>query len=191
MDEAELIALSQHGDHDSFQALMDPYRAMLVRTSYLATRDHEIAQDVVQETLVHIWRGLPGYKPQGSFRAWMIAILMNQARRQYRRKRLPTVDISVAVNTPDEGRSPDDAAQQREQHDQIRSALELLSDDHREVLILRYFSELTVPETAVALGCQQGTVKSRINRAQWRLRQILSGDLRDLTGVTSAAGGQS
>jgi RNA polymerase sigma-70 factor (ECF subfamily) len=188
LDEAELIALSQHGDHDSFQALMDWYREMLIRTAYLATRDREMAQDVVQETLVQIWRGLPGYKLSGSFRVWLMAILMNQARRQYRRKRLPLVDLAVAVNMPDEGDSPDDAAQQREQHEQLKGALELLLDDHREVLILRYYSELTVPEMALALDCLQGTVKSRINRAQGHLRKILSGDL---TGVESVVGGQS
>ena len=174
MDEEELIALSQKGDQDSFQALMERHRATLIKTSYLTTRDREIAQDVVQETLVQIWRSLPSYKPQGSFRAWLLKILVNQARRQYRRKRVPTVRLDAASEMPSSSGNPDDAAQQQEQHEQVREALELLTNDHREVLILRYFSELTVPEIAQALSCREGTVKSRLSRAQSRLKQILS-----------------
>ena len=174
MDEEELIALSQDGDQDSFRALMERYRPTLVRTSFLTTRDRDVAQDVVQETLVQVWRGLPSYKPRGSFRAWLLKILVNQARRQYRRKHVPTVQLDAASKMWSEGENPGDAAQRQEQHEQLREALELLSDDHREVVILRYFSELTVPEIAQALNCREGTVKSRLSRAQSHLRQILS-----------------
>ena len=176
MDEEELITLSQQGDQDSFRALMERYRPTLVKTSYLTTRDSEAAQDVVQETLVRVWRGLPSYKPRGSFRAWLIKILMNQARRQYRRKLTPTVPLAAAAEMPSNSESPDDAAQRQEQHEQVREALELLTNDHREVVILRYFSELTVPEIAQALSCREGTVKSRLSRAQSHLKQVLSED---------------
>ena len=56
----------------------------------------------------------------------------------------------------------------------MRQALELLSADHRETLVLRYYNELTVPEIARALGCRQGTVKSRLSRSLSRLREVLS-----------------
>ena len=173
LDEAELIALSRNGDQDSFQALMERYRLILVRTSFLVTRDRDVAQDVVQETLVQVWRGLPAYQPRGSFRAWLIKILVNQARRQYRRKLLPTVQLEAASEIGSEGDNPDDAAQRQEQRQQVRQALERLTNNHREVLILRYFSELTVPEIADALSCREGTVKSRLSRAHGHLRQIL------------------
>ncbi len=156
MHEEELIALSQRGDKESFQTLMERHRTTLTKTAYLATRDLEISKDVVQETLVQIWKGLPSYKPQGIFKAWLISILMNQARRRYRRKQLPTVEQAVAVNTPDEDGSPDDAAQQREQHEQIRSAIELLSDDHREVLVLRYFQNYRFPKLLSHLIASKG-----------------------------------
>ena len=182
MDEEELIALSGRGDQDSFRTLMERYRPALARTSYLATRDREVAQDVVQETLVQVWRGLPSYKPRGSFKAWLIKILMNQARRQYRRKRVQSVPLETASDMRGDGESPDDAAQRQEQHERVRDALDLLTHKHREVLILRYFSELTVPEIARALGCREGTVKSRLSRGQGRLRQILSEDSTELLG---------
>jgi len=174
LDEEELIALSRKGDQDGFQTLMERHRATLVKTSFLTTRDREIAQDVVQETLIQCWKGLPSYEPRGSFRAWLIKILVNQARRQYRRKRVPTVPLDTASKMPSSSGNPNDAAQRQEQHERVSEALELLTNDHREVVILRYFSELTMPEIAHALSCREGTVKSRLSRAQSRLRQILS-----------------
>ena len=56
----------------------------------------------------------------------------------------------------------------------MRQALELLTVDHRQALVLRYYNELTVPEIAKVLGCREGTVKSRLSRSLGRLRQILS-----------------
>ena len=183
MDEAELIARSQKGDQQSFHALMERYRTALSRTSYLTTRDNELAKDVVQETLVQVWRSLPSYRPSGSFRAWVLKILVNQSRRQYRRKRLETVPLDAAREMRSDEEGPHDAAQREEDHQQVRDALDGLSNDHREVLILRYFSELTVPEIAQALSCREGTVKSRLSRAQDRLRQILTGESMRSTGI--------
>jgi RNA polymerase sigma-70 factor (ECF subfamily) len=173
LDEDELIALSRSGDQDSFQALMERYRLILAKTSFLVARDRDVAQDVMQETLVQVWRGLPAYQPRGSFKAWLIKIQVNQARRQYRRKLAPTVQLEAASEIWSESENPDGAAQRQEERWQVRQALERLTNDHREVLVLRYFSELTVPEIAGALSCREGTVKSRLSRAHGHLRQIL------------------
>ena len=174
MDEAELIARSQKGDQDSFQLLMERYRADLSRTAYLTSRDSETARDIVQETLVQLWKSLPAYRPTGSFRAWMLKVLLNQSNRQYRRKRVQTVPLDEAMGLESGAESPHTVAQREEEHQMLREALAGLSNDHREVLILRYFSELTVPEIAQTLSCRQGTVKSRLSRAQEQLRDALT-----------------
>ena len=61
----------------------------------------------------------------------------------------------------------------RSKHHRLRQALDLLTTDHREVLILRYYNELTVPEIAKVLGCREGTIKSRLSRAHRSLEQAL------------------
>jgi RNA polymerase sigma-70 factor, ECF subfamily len=154
--------------------LLEQYRVVLTRTAYLATRDRDSARDVMQDALVHIWRGLPSYRPRGSFKAWLVKILMNQARRHYRRKRVETVPLEQAREVVGEEDGPVESAVREEEAQRVRKALELLGRDHREVLILRYYSELTAPEISRALRCREGTVKSRLNRALSHLEEAIT-----------------
>jgi len=172
LDELSLIRRSQEGDWDAFRLLLEQHRHMLVRTAYLTTRDREAAQDVVQEALIQIWRSLPSYRPYGSFKAWMITILINQARRYYRRNRIETIPLEEVGEIWAISDNPENLAMQQDEAQRLRRALGLLSTDHREVLTLRYYADLSIPEIARALGCRQGTVKSRLNRAIGRLKDV-------------------
>ena len=173
MSEEELIRRSQAGDWNAFELLIERHRSALARTAYLTTRARESIQDVVQEALVQIWRDLPSYRPYGSFRAWALKILPNRARKYYRKKRVQTVPLDVAAEVFGNAEGPDEKSEREEQAARLRQALDLLTTDHRAVLVLRYYNELTVPEVAKALGCREGTVKSRISRTLSRLKQVL------------------
>ena len=174
MSEEELIHRSQAGDWNAFEVLLKRHRTALARTAYLATRDREAVQDVLQEALIQIWRDVPSYRPYGSFRAWMLKILLNKARRYYRKKQVQTVPLEAATGVSSDDEGPQETAERMEQTQRLRQALDQLTSDHREVLILRYFNELTVPEIASTLGCPEGTVKSRISRAHRRLEEAFS-----------------
>lgn len=174
MSEEELIRRSQEGDWDAFELLLERYRTVLVRTAFLVTRDHESVQDVMQETLIQIWRDLPSFRPYGSFRAWTLKILLNKARKHYRRKGVEIVELDEAAELPGNDQSPQEAAEREEEAHHMRVALEKLSANHREVLVLRYYGDLTVPEIARTLSLREGTVKSRLSRALGRLEQELS-----------------
>ena len=184
MYEEELVRRSQAGDWDAFELLLDMHRTTLSRTAYLVTRDRESAQDVVQEALIQIWRDLPAYRPLGSLKGWMLKILVNKARKQYRKRVVETVGLDAAEGLTHSGRSTEEAAEREEEARNMRRALERLSANHREVLVLRYYSELTVPEIASVLGVREGTVKSRLSRALSRLQQRLA------DGEESGRGGQ-
>lgn len=182
MNDAELIRRSQAGESEAFELLLERYRTMLTRTAYLTTRDRGSVQDIVQETLVQVWRGLPLYRPYGSFKAWLVKILINQARKQHRRKRVETVPLEEAAEVPGNPDGPEQAMLQKEEAQRLRQALGALTADHRDVLVLRYYSDLTVPEIAKALGCREGTVKSRLSRALSRLEGVLADDPSHATG---------
>ena len=173
LNEEELIHRSQAGDWNAFELLLERHRSALARTAYFATRDRESVQDVMQETLIQVWKDLPSYRPYGSFKAWTLKILLNKARKHYRKKRVKTVPLEAATEVSGEADGPEDAVERGEQAHRLRQALDRLTADHREVLILRYYNELTVPEIARALGCFEGTVKSRLSRAHKRLEQAL------------------
>ena len=174
MCEEELVRRSQAGDWDAFEQLLDRHSATLVRTAYLVTRDRDSVQDVVQEALIQIWRDLPSYRPFGSLRAWMLKILLNKARKRCRKRTVETVELGAAADLPGNEWSPEEAVQQEEERRLMRQALGRLSANHREVLVLRFYSELTVPEIAKALSVREGTVKSRLSRALRRLERALS-----------------
>jgi RNA polymerase sigma-70 factor (ECF subfamily) len=136
----------------------------------------------MQEALVQVWRSLPSYRSFGSFKAWLIQIVLNQARKYYRRKRLETMPLENAIEVPGDVSGPEEALIQKEDVQRLRQALKVLSTDHREVLILRYYADLTVPEIAKALGCREGTVKSRLSRALDGLEGALSAERSHATG---------
>ena len=173
MTKEELIRCSQAGDRDAFELLLERHRTALARTAYLVTRDREAIQDIMQEALIQIWRDLRSYRPYGSFKAWMLKIMLNKARKHYRKKRVQTVPLETAIEVSGNAERPEEIVEREEQTHHLRQALDLLTTDHREVLILRYYNELTVPEIAMALGCREGTIKSRLSRAHSRLEQAL------------------
>lgn len=174
LSEEDLIRRSQAGEWNAFELLLERHRSALARTAYFATRDRESVQDVMQETLIQIWKDLPSYKPYGSFKAWMLKILLNKARKHYRKKRVKTVPLETATEVSGDADGPEEMVEREEQAHRMRQALDQLTADHREVLILRYYNELTVPEIASALGRSEGTVKSRLSRAHRRLEQAMS-----------------
>jgi RNA polymerase sigma-70 factor (ECF subfamily) len=176
--EADLVCRSQGGDSHAFRLLLERYRPMLLGTAVLMARDHGLAEDVVQEAVLKAWRGLPAFRNDGGLRPWLMRILVNQARQELRKKRVRTTLLDEAFSVPGDSGLPEDGVVKTEERALLRQALQELSAEQRETVVLRYFSDLTVPEIARALGCREGTVKSRLHRALERLSTLLPQDLR-------------
>ena len=123
LSEEELIHRSQAGDWNAFEALLERHRTALARTAYLATRDREAVQDVLQEALIQIWRDVPSYRPYGSFRAWMLKILLNKVRRYYRKKQVQTVPLEAAVRVSGNDEGSEETAERVERTQRVRQAL--------------------------------------------------------------------
>jgi RNA polymerase sigma factor (sigma-70 family) len=107
----------------------------------------------------------------------MVRILVNQVISSGRRKRLESVPLEEAPESRVVGQEGPDPAVDTERlldRESLQRALRDLPEDQRQVVTLRYFAELSVEETAAALGVRQGTVKSRLYRSMGRLRGILA-----------------
>ena len=116
----------------------------------------------MQEALIQIWRDLPAYRPHGSFRAWMLKVAPDNARKHYRKKRVQTVPPEVAAEVSGNAEGPTETVERAEESQRLRRALGLLTTDHREVLILRYYNEFTVPEIEMVPACREGTDPNRV-----------------------------
>lgn len=140
----------------------------------MITGSSEEANDVVQDAMVNVYRGLGTYRGQGSVRSWMLRIVANHAKNQLRSssRRLRRDDrharlhVSVAP-------APDDRVVDAAEQQSLADALARLSQADRQVLGCRFVAELSEAETADVLSLPIGTVKSRTSRALARLRAEL------------------
>jgi len=173
-EEAELIRRCQARDKDAFRLLVENYRKVMFGTAYLMTKDRGLAEDALQDALVQMWKHLPSLRQGVSLKAWLVRIVVNEVNRQRRKKRVLTVPLEYAPEIVDDC---DDAVTmmiRNEDHQNLRQAMEQLPLEIKETVILRYFSDLTVPEIAAVMKKPEGTIKSRLNRALIRLNEILS-----------------
>ena len=174
--EAALVRRCQVGDQEAFGMLVEHYRSVLFGTAFLMIRDRGLAEDTVQEALTQMWRHLPSLRLHGSFKAWLIRIVSNEAKQQFRKKRVPTVPLE---QTAEGGENLDPAETNivhNEDRQHMRQALEMLPSAQKEAVVLRYFSDLSIPEIAAVTGQREGTIKSRLSRALGRLGEVLRSD---------------
>jgi len=174
--EAALIRRCQAGDKEAFGMLVEQYHSMLFGTAYLMMRDRGLAEDAVQEALIQIWKHIPSFRLKSSIKTWMVRILINEIKQEFRKKNLPLVSLEEAPDVPSECDEAETVLIHNEERQGLRQAMGKLSSEHREAIILRYFSGLSVPQIAVVTGQPEGTVKSRLSRALERLNETLNRD---------------
>ena len=162
----------------SLQALIAEEIPRLRRYARLFARDRDTADDLVQESLLRAISGLHTFEPGTNMRAWLFTILHNVFRNDYRRaKRNPV--------TPNSDLLADHAATavrgNQEAHVElarVRVALDTLSDDFREVILLCGVEGMLYEEAAAVLGIPVGTVRSRLSRARAALREAVAAPVR-------------
>ena len=176
-DERELIRRAGQGDQEAFRQLVETSQAPAYRLALrMCGGDAALAEDAAQEAFLAAWRGLPRFRGDSRFSTWLYRLTTNAAIDWLRReKRHRGMDDVTELELPDDGPGPQDQAEQAEAQQTVRRALSRLSEEHRQVLLLRYMQELDYAEIAAALEISEGTVKSRISRAKMRLRELLDG----------------
>jgi RNA polymerase sigma-70 factor (ECF subfamily) len=137
------------------------------------TNDPASAEDVVQETLVTVWRTAGKYRGEGRVLAWLLGIVHNLALKTLRRRPLLiTAEMETSLASSDA--SPEVQAQASDQARWVQQGLQSLSPEHRAVLELVFYQGLSLEETARVCNCPLGTVKSRLSYARQHLRGVLS-----------------
>lgn len=137
--------------------------------------DRRLAEEVLQDTLVAVWRGAGSYAGRSSAKTWIFGVCRRQAHNTLRRRDLMpgTEEDFDVLPTPDPG--PEEALLSGVRQEELMIRLDDLSPLHREVLILFFYQNLSYEETATVLGVPVGTVKSRLSNAKRSLRTAVSG----------------
>jgi RNA polymerase sigma-70 factor (ECF subfamily) len=144
------------------------------------SRNSAEAEDLVQETCLRALRAIDSLRAEGSVKSWLFTILRNIWLNQLRQRRTAPdlVELDADENgifePADPTQDPHTGYVNRIEHEQVRSAIQQLPLESREIIILREYEELSYQEIAALLNCPPGTVMSRLARARSRLRKLLS-----------------
>jgi RNA polymerase sigma-70 factor (ECF subfamily) len=175
--EAELIACAQEGDREAYAELVRRYQDVAVATAFLVLRERQDAEDAVQEAFTNAFLALRRFRPDGSFRAWLLRIVANEARtiRGAARRRAELASRASSPPSISPAPSAEAGAMAQERREALLRALLELPESDRLVVTYRYFFDLGEAEMAEVLGVARGTIKSRLSRALAHLRPILRG----------------
>ena len=182
MTDEQAVLRCQDGEREAFRHLVERYQDVLYGTAVLMTGDRAQAEEHVQEAFLAAWRGMQGFHSERPVKPWLVRILVNTVVSQRRRRAVSTVPLEYESEADDAARPAEEI---EAQHDRlaIREALAGLNPDQRQVVVLRFFAGLTVPQLAEAIGVREGTVKSRLHRALGQLRdQMTTGGAREAHG---------
>jgi RNA polymerase sigma-70 factor (ECF subfamily) len=172
--EAALLTRACGGDLDAYEQLVRLHQQLAFRTALVLTRNAADAEEAAQDAFLKAWRALRRFDQTRPFRPWLLAIVANEARNRRRaggrRELLAVRAAGEAGAATGAATSPETRLLVAERDGALAAALERLDERDRQVIACRYLLELSEAETAAALGCRAGTVKSRLSRALARLR---------------------
>jgi RNA polymerase sigma-70 factor (ECF subfamily) len=195
----ELMALVAAGDHDAFEVVMRAHNQVLFRTARSIVKDDTEAEDIVQESYLLAYRNAAGFRGAASLSTWLTRIVINEASGRLRktRRRADIIELVPGSDLADSGEeeamdepysaapeAPEDAAVRAETRKLIEAHIDALPERYRTVFVLRAVEDLSVQETADALGIPEATVRSHFFRARGLLREALA---RDLDSATASA----
>ena len=169
-EEAHLVDQAKSGNSEAFAQLYDAYVERVYRYIYFRTSEDSATEDLVSQVFLKAWENLGRYKVGGSpFIAWLYTIARNLVIDYYRAKK-DVLPLEEAMALPSDRQSPDEEAQMHFDLEAMRDALQFLTGDQQQVLILKFIAGLPNENIAKIMNKQEGTIRG----LQMRALQTLS-----------------
>jgi RNA polymerase sigma-70 factor, ECF subfamily len=174
-DDAWLVRRVASGDRDALARLYQRHGRVVLAQVTLAVGEPGLGEEILQDTMLAVWRGAASFRGESAVRSWIIAIARRQARDRLRHRPARTVaDVADLSGLPAPEAGPEDAVIERAEAEVIADAVGQLGRLHREVLGLVFGAGLTLAEAAAVLDVPVGTVKSRLSAARAALARALA-----------------
>ena len=178
--ENRLVAAAIKGDQQAFGQIYDTHMDDLFRFIYARVEDRQTAEDITSDVFLKAWENLDGYQIRGApFRAWLYRIARNAVIDHYRTRK-QEAPLEAVINTHDEDSMP--VAQKVSlylESEEVLTAMHEITDDQRNVLILKFVQNLTTKEIAKILGKRQGAIRALQMRGLQSIAQVLEENVDD------------
>lgn len=186
--DAELVKRCQSGDYAAFDELINLYRGKVYAMIYNMIHNDADSWDLSQDVFIKAWKALPKFEGRSAFFTWLYRIAHNVTYDWTRKKKISSSGEfeDYMINQADPGGlanpkatdSPDTNLEREEVRNRITRAIDSLSIDHKEVILLKEVEGMSYQEIADCIGCSTGTVMSRLFYARKKLKEIL-GDIQN------------
>jgi RNA polymerase sigma-70 factor, ECF subfamily len=184
-NEVELIRRICAGEKELFYELVRPYERAVFAAAMSILNNQADAEEVSQEAVLKALSHLSSFRSEARFSTWLITIAINEARLKLRKDRRHLYQSVDEPNSDDEGdyfpkdfadwrEIPSESLQRKELRDALKRAMAALPEKYREVLVLRDIQQMSIEETALALGISTANVKTRLLRARLQMRDALA-----------------
>ncbi len=185
-DDADLLSRCRKKDMDAFGILVRKYEKKMLNVAYRMTDDYDDACEIVQEAFLSAYRAIGNFRGEARFSTWLTSITMNHAKNHLRQSRSRSRHEVISLDDPTvtaSGQSPrypasssgsaGEDVERREIQFHVRECVGLLEEEYKEVLVLRDMEGFSYGEIGHMLKIPEGTVKSRLFRARFGVKECL------------------
>ncbi|MBV8926937.1 MAG: sigma-70 family RNA polymerase sigma factor [Bradyrhizobium sp.] len=168
-----LIGRIAQGDRLAMQVLYGRHHVRVFRFGLRLVRDEQIAEDLIGEVFLDVWRQAGKFEGRSAVSTWILAITRYKALSALRRRKDAELEEEAANAIEDTSDDPEVAVTKKDTGDALRRCLTALSAEHREIIDLVYYHEKSVEEVAEIVGIPENTVKTRLFYARKKLAELL------------------
>ncbi len=172
-DEASLIGRIAAGDETALRALFARHQTRVFRFILRLVRNAAVAEELTNEVFLEVWRSAGSYAGASSVATWILSIAHHRAVSSLRKRREESWDEDAAAALPDTGDNPEQVAQKADKGATLRRCIDTLSPEHKGIIDLVYYHEMSITEASEVLKIPENTVKTRMFYARKRLSELL------------------
>lgn len=166
-----LVNKVQNGDKEAFGEIYKLYLGKIYRFIYFSLYDRQLAEDLTQETFLKAWRAIGSFSSdRGTFQAFLFAIARNLTVDHWRKKKDISLEAIPEIISPE---SVEEKFFRKEESQRVANALKILDDFEKQIIILRYFEELSFSEIAGVVDQNEGALRVRIHRILKKLKKYI------------------
>ncbi len=180
LGDGPLLEYARAGDADAFAEVYERYAPRVFRFIFAHVNNRLDAEDLTEDVFLRVWRSLPGYRDKGvPFLAYVFRIARNRVIDHHRQSlraadQVPLEEVILPASEP----TPGEVVLANSYHEEVRQVLDLLREDYRMVLVLRFLTDLSPEETAQVMERTPGAVRVLQHRALAALRVLMDGNTR-------------